>query len=131
MHTSYAGIRSFIPTLNLTSLTKLNMLYGLISNADGKNSDYLQLMTEHAVSLSRPVTSTPQSDNNEELYSNHDPELLYDNDYMGLAPAPLPSEYSYTAVARSGLIRPKGNSNDSKDNIELKSCVAYGTTTST
>ena len=71
---------------------------------------------------------TQQSDNNEEVKSNHEPELLYDNDLTGPAPALLPSEYSCTAVARSGLTRPKGNSNDSKDNIKLNSCVAYGTT---
>lgn len=42
---------------------------------------------------------------------------------------PVPAaEYSYTAVARSRQLKPKANSENNDNGIEMNSCVAYGTT---
>lgn len=103
--------------------TCINELYYAMHGMVIINNDYLQLITKHAASLTQLVTSTPQSHDNQQLYSDHEPDLLYYSECTG---ASLHTEYSYAAVECSGQIRPKGYS---KDNIELESCVAYGTKT--
>ena len=74
------------------------------------------------------MVSQPTS---QQLDHSHEQELLYDNDVRPRTDTdpPVPAaEYSYTAVARSRQLKPKANSENNDNGIEMNSCVAYGTT---
>lgn len=94
--------------------------------AAGHHSQSDTLLSQHA-------SAKPTADQQPSPTFNQEEELLYENQNSVSATnnlhytLDLPStEYSYTAVARSGQLRTKV---DPSRDIELQSCVAYSSPT--
>lgn len=86
--------------------------------------------------LSPQASAKPTADQQESPKLSQEKHVLYNNYYenhngVSTTKDPnaldLPStEYTYTAVARSGQLRTKVDPNTNSRDIELQSCVAYG-----